>query len=252
MARITRIEKRQRGIFGWIFLLLFWGFNAFMVLWVFGAISATSQLGASADRYEQAGRAIGTGIAFWFILSIWVMGDLILGVLMLLTRGRKVTIEETHDEPPVVAGSARQRRATLEPAPRKVIDVTPQIAPPPLRSPPPSAGFEQYRSACVTLKMLATVGERGLDEYAVGAILDYLEAEEGGTQMSRQQAAEVSRWIQALPSDGPSVQDAARRLPDEVNMVSRFNLAMTAIAGNPPSTDLQARWLKALQNYVGA
>ena len=59
MARVVRREKRQRGFFGWVFLVLFWGWNALMAwLMVLGA-GALNSLPETSDRAEQAGRALG-------------------------------------------------------------------------------------------------------------------------------------------------------------------------------------------------
>lgn len=97
MATVTRIEKRKRGIFGWVFLILFWAFNALMLAWFIGGMGATSEtVAAAASDAERAGAAIGTMIGAGMILSIWVMGDIILGVLVLLTRGKKVIVETTN------------------------------------------------------------------------------------------------------------------------------------------------------------
>ncbi len=70
MARIVRREKRRRGVFGWIFLLLFWVFNAIMLLWMITAMSTVGHV-ASAETTDagRAGAAIGGAIGFWFIIS---------------------------------------------------------------------------------------------------------------------------------------------------------------------------------------
>jgi hypothetical protein len=96
MATITRIEKRQRGIFGWLFLIIFWAFNALMAFGLFAGISGNVSQGAQlATEAEQAGHAIGTAIGVGMILSIWLTGALILGLLVWLTAGKKVIIETT-------------------------------------------------------------------------------------------------------------------------------------------------------------
>ena len=94
MAKIIRKETRKRGFFGWIFLLLFIAFNALMLLWLVAYWSQLSGTTAASEA-EQAGRAIGGAIGSGMLLSIWAMGDIILGIFVLLTRGRKTIIEET-------------------------------------------------------------------------------------------------------------------------------------------------------------
>ena len=94
MATIIRTETRKRGVFGWIFLILFWGFNAFMAPGLFLGISDTAEKGAqltgeTAQNMHAAGAVIGTGL----MMFIWALGAGLLGMFVLLTRGKKVTIE---------------------------------------------------------------------------------------------------------------------------------------------------------------
>ena len=92
----TRIERRKRGFFGWVFALMFWGFNLLMVL-VMG--SALFSLGEGAAELttaaEEAGYAIGATLGMGLLLTVWAAGSLILGLLMFATRGSRVVIE-TH------------------------------------------------------------------------------------------------------------------------------------------------------------
>ena len=97
--RVIRKEVRRRGIFGWIFLLVFLGFNAVMALWMFfywkvlsGAMPAVTEAG-------RAGAAVGAMFGTAAILFFWVAGAVITGLLALLTRGRKTIIEERFEEP---------------------------------------------------------------------------------------------------------------------------------------------------------
>lgn len=94
MTKIVRREIRKRGFFGWIFLLIFLGFNALMALWL---ISYWVQLGemSAPTQAEQAGKAIGGTIASTMLLGLWAAGSVITGLLALLTRGSKTIIEET-------------------------------------------------------------------------------------------------------------------------------------------------------------
>ena len=75
----TRVEKRQRGFFGWLFLVLFLLWNAFMLLVAIGLVS------------EDASVLYGL-----FGLIIWVIGSAITGLLAIVTRGSKVIITEVH------------------------------------------------------------------------------------------------------------------------------------------------------------
>jgi hypothetical protein len=94
LAVTTRIERRKRGIIGWIFLLLFWGFNALMAFSFVAGLSGTAESYATmGTEAERAGHAIGTMIGGGMILGIWAMGALILGLFVFLTRGDKVIVE---------------------------------------------------------------------------------------------------------------------------------------------------------------
>jgi len=94
MATVVRQEVRKRGFFGWVFLLLFLGFNLLMLLWLVAGVSAVADMDAAGDA-ESAGRAVGGAIGFGIILFLWVSGSVILGLLALLTRGRKTVVTET-------------------------------------------------------------------------------------------------------------------------------------------------------------
>ena len=96
MATITRVERRKRGIFGWLFLILFWAFQIIMAVALFAALSSTAeQTAALTTEAEKAGAAIGTVLGVGMIASIWASCSVILGIFVLLTRGRKTIIETT-------------------------------------------------------------------------------------------------------------------------------------------------------------
>jgi hypothetical protein len=64
-----------------------------MLLWIIGGL--TSVFGtATHSEAERIGRDIGATIGVSMILGLWVMGDIILGIVLLLTRGDKVIVEE--------------------------------------------------------------------------------------------------------------------------------------------------------------
>lgn len=84
------LRKPRRGFFGFLFKWTFILFNILMLVWVFGAAASVSELsdGLTTDA-ERAGAAIGGTLGFGLILTLWVMGDIILGLLVLFTRPRK-------------------------------------------------------------------------------------------------------------------------------------------------------------------
>lgn len=94
MGTIKRIEKRQRGFFGWLFLLLFWGFNLLMAFAFFSGISASgAERAQQVTSLERDMHAVGTFIGAGMLLTFWAIGAALLGLFVLLTRGAKVVIE---------------------------------------------------------------------------------------------------------------------------------------------------------------
>ena len=95
MARyqVTRIEKRKRGPFGWIVAILFYGFNAAIILllvltWVgVGSVVDGSHDDASVAAAGTVG-FLGSVALFWF----WLLGAIPLGIMMFFTRGKKVIL----------------------------------------------------------------------------------------------------------------------------------------------------------------
>lgn len=82
------INKPKRGFFGTLFLWLFILFNILMVAWL---ISYWNQIGGSltsGTEAEQAGTAIGGTIGTGMLMVVWALGDIILGLLALLTRAK--------------------------------------------------------------------------------------------------------------------------------------------------------------------
>lgn len=87
------IEKRKRGFFGWVFLLIFILWNILMLLWLisYGSTVGTMEVSSAA---EQAGRNIGATIGVGMILFTWAIGSIITGLLALLTRGSKTIVRK--------------------------------------------------------------------------------------------------------------------------------------------------------------
>jgi hypothetical protein len=103
---IVRTEKRERSVPGKIIKWAFIGFNIMMAFWVFGGLHSVSQIPTHSTA-EQIGRGIGATIGITLVLTLWALGDLILGVLVLVTRGNKITIEES-----LVASAPRSNPAS--------------------------------------------------------------------------------------------------------------------------------------------
>ncbi|WP_439413136.1 zinc ribbon domain-containing protein [Enterobacter ludwigii] len=82
-----QIKKPKRTLFGklmkWVFIL----FNLLMIYSVFAGLGGSSEVyHSAANNAERAGAAIGTGLGMIMLGSIWVVGDIILGMFVLFTR----------------------------------------------------------------------------------------------------------------------------------------------------------------------
>ncbi|HAS0824742.1 TPA: hypothetical protein O8L21_004379 [Enterobacter cloacae] len=82
-----QLKKPRRSLFGkaikWAFIL----FNLFMIYCLFAGLDGSGEVinHATSDA-ERAGAAIGTGLGLMAIASVWVIGDIIIGILVFLTR----------------------------------------------------------------------------------------------------------------------------------------------------------------------
>lgn len=96
MATI-QIEKRRRGVFGWLVAIVFWAFNLLMAWMMITAFRAGGEVASTAtSSAETTGAVIGAGMAVTMILWVWLFGAFILGIMMFFTRGRRIieTIEK--------------------------------------------------------------------------------------------------------------------------------------------------------------
>jgi hypothetical protein len=95
MAIVQR-EVSDRTLFGKIVKWVFLGFNVLMLIWMVFAFAAVGDMNHQAvNDAERAGAAIGTGLGMTFLLFVWGVGDVILGLFVLLTRRKKlITIDE--------------------------------------------------------------------------------------------------------------------------------------------------------------
>lgn len=95
MTRVVQREVRRRGVFGWIFLLLFWAWNALMVWWLVSYWATVSPLVTSGSEAGRTGAAVGATLATGTIFFFWAAGAVIFGLLAFFTRGRRMLITET-------------------------------------------------------------------------------------------------------------------------------------------------------------
>jgi hypothetical protein len=87
------IERRRRGFFGWITLVLFWLANGLMALWLFATLNQWGKMAPALTDAEKAGTGIGMALGLGMILSVWACVAVITGLFAFMTRGRKEIIE---------------------------------------------------------------------------------------------------------------------------------------------------------------
>ena len=71
-------------------LWAFIGFNVFMLIWMIVELGgATKQIAEAASTAEKVGISIGTRLGTSIMGSIWVAGDVILGLFLFLSKAKK-------------------------------------------------------------------------------------------------------------------------------------------------------------------
>ena len=97
MVTIIRREVRRRGIIGWICVGLFLAFNALMLFvllrYLFGAVPRVE---AMRDGPGSDGAKAAVVTITLVTLGVWGFGDLVLGMFVLMTRGRVTVVEQHH------------------------------------------------------------------------------------------------------------------------------------------------------------
>ncbi|MEA3036054.1 MAG: hypothetical protein QOH04_1819 [Sphingomonadales bacterium] len=86
---IVRREVSDRTGFGKLVKWLFIGFNALMIFWIVAGVTSSASH-APVGEAAQAGHAVGTAIGVGLLLVLWALGDVILGIVVLLTRRKKI------------------------------------------------------------------------------------------------------------------------------------------------------------------
>lgn len=96
MTKIIRREVRKRGFFGHVFKWGFILFNIVMLIWLIVGLGNVGKLTETLQsEVERNGAAAGATIGVAFILMFWAAGDVILGLLVMFTRGKVTIIEQT-------------------------------------------------------------------------------------------------------------------------------------------------------------
>tara|TARA_R110002096_G_scaffold432687_3_gene649927 strand:+ start:310 stop:636 length:327 start_codon:yes stop_codon:yes gene_type:complete len=86
----AKLRKPKRSFIGKVFKWSFILFNFLMLVWMVSALQTGGEVVTSAaDKYEQAGAAIGSAMGVGVILILWAIGDVILGMFVMFTRPSK-------------------------------------------------------------------------------------------------------------------------------------------------------------------
>jgi hypothetical protein len=115
MSAVIRTEKRQRSPLGEFVKWIFVAFNIIMLAWLISGLDAVSRIAPHSDA-ARVGHAVGSVIGISMVLGIWVIGDVILGLFVLLTRGDKVIVEETAGSAHVAGPSAERSLSAAQDA----------------------------------------------------------------------------------------------------------------------------------------
>jgi hypothetical protein len=95
-TKIVRTEKTVRGPFG---KLVKWAFILFNIVMLCSVLAFCAHVGnvvnESASDAETAGAGIGGALGSGFLMMIWLVGDVVLGMFVLFTKGKKIVTEET-------------------------------------------------------------------------------------------------------------------------------------------------------------
>ena len=86
----AHLRTPKRGFFGKLIKWTFIGFNILMLIWVISGIGASSEgIESASSEAGEAGAAIGAGIGLAMIITVWAIGDVILGIMTLLSRPKR-------------------------------------------------------------------------------------------------------------------------------------------------------------------
>ncbi len=105
MEKITYV-RGERGAFGLLIALIFWGFHAGMIIWIGSDFLRATQ---TVPLYAaDVGAATFYELRFLWMLGYWVAGAIILGSMMLCTQGPIERVVKEEDETAGVIDAAKK------------------------------------------------------------------------------------------------------------------------------------------------
>lgn len=84
--------KGKRSVFGHMVLWSFLGFNVLMLMWLIGGVHMMTEGYDQMSPAEQSGTVIGIGFGVFRVFVTWVIGCVILGIPLFLTRPSKTMV----------------------------------------------------------------------------------------------------------------------------------------------------------------
>lgn len=89
------VGRAPRGRFGRAMKWVFWGFQLLMVALLLGNCALVLPYAGSEDPEVAMGAGMFAAMLTFGVWAAWPLGTALLGLLLLLTRGRKVVIRGT-------------------------------------------------------------------------------------------------------------------------------------------------------------
>jgi hypothetical protein len=109
--------RERRSRFGRVVKWTFWGFQAAMLLLSLGTCAAVTPYLSGPDPEVAIGAGMFGAMAIGTLWTLWPLGTLVLGVLLLVTRGRKRLIpappESRPAMPPTASPGAARRPGSV-------------------------------------------------------------------------------------------------------------------------------------------
>jgi hypothetical protein len=90
---MASVVRGQRGVMGWVFLILFYGVNLYFAWALFRGLAAVS------THLNDPTANIGVALGLGSVLAMWAFAAVITGLLAMLTRGRATLVED--ERPPM-------------------------------------------------------------------------------------------------------------------------------------------------------
>jgi hypothetical protein len=92
---MTKVVHFRRGAAGWLFEVLFYLFNLVMAIAIVSLLARSGDIVAAAESELARGLAgFGAATKLVILLFVWMAGDLILGLLTVISRSRRGSIED--------------------------------------------------------------------------------------------------------------------------------------------------------------